>query len=103
TYLEAARSLAEKVILSGGKDTPGRVRLAFQLATSRQPDARETKLLAGLAEKQRTAYRRDPESAKKLVSEGESKRSTDIDVSELAAWMAVSSAILNLDEVITKE
>ena len=39
----------------------------------------------------------------KLVSTGESKRDGRLDVAELAAYTAVASMILNLDEAITKE
>jgi hypothetical protein len=37
------------------------------------------------------------------VSVGESPRDKRIDVAELAAWTTVASAILNLDETITKQ
>jgi hypothetical protein len=45
---------------------------------------------------------RDPESAEQLLSVGESERRAELDVTQLAAWTIVASAILNLDETITK-
>jgi hypothetical protein len=37
------------------------------------------------------------------VSVGESARDPKVDVAELAAWTTVASAVLNLDETITKQ
>jgi hypothetical protein len=48
-------------------------------------------------------YRRDPQAAVKLLTEGESSVNEKLDVSELAAYTAVASLILNFDETITKE
>ena len=48
-------------------------------------------------------YRRDPEAAKGYLSQGDSPRDEELDVSELAAYATLASLILNLDETITKE
>jgi hypothetical protein len=48
-------------------------------------------------------FRRNRSAALKLVSVGESPRDKRIDAAELAAWTTVASAILNLDETITKQ
>src|SRR5262249_35127394 len=101
TYIEAARTLAEKAI-EGSGDAASRIRLVFQLAAARTPSSQEIRLLSQLADKERAAYRRDPASAAKLLAVGESKAKAS-DAVELAAWTTVASAILNLDEVITKE
>jgi len=42
-------------------------------------------------------------AALKLVGAGESRRDERLDIGELAAYTAVASLILNLDEAITKE
>ncbi|MBS1824626.1 MAG: DUF1553 domain-containing protein [Acidobacteria bacterium] len=101
TYIEAARKLAEKVI-QADKRPAERIRLAFQVASARVPSASEVKLLAMLADQQKAAFAKQPENAKKLVRVGESKSAVRDDI-ELAAWTTVASAILNLDEVISKE
>jgi hypothetical protein len=103
TYLEAARTLAEHVLASSSKDAGARVKKAFQIASARVPSNVEVKLLAELALKQQALFRKDPENVKKLLSNGESKPAAGMDRAELAAWTTVASAILNLDEVITKE
>ena len=48
-------------------------------------------------------YKRDPAAARKFVSQGESARDEKLDVSELAAYSALASLMLNIDETITKE
>ena len=60
-------------------------------------------LLAQLAATQRETYKRNPELAQKLLENGKTKPITSIPATELAAWTTVTSAILNLDEVISKE
>ena len=50
-----------------------------------------------------TSFRRDRQAALKLLGVGESPRDERLDVAELAAWTTVASAILNLDETITKQ
>ena len=47
-------------------------------------------------------YARDAASAEKLLSVGESKRPSDLPAGELASWMLVASAAMNLDEVLNK-
>jgi hypothetical protein len=47
-------------------------------------------------------YEQDAASAEKLLSVGEIKRGTNLPASELASWMLVVSAAMNLDEVLNK-
>jgi hypothetical protein len=48
-------------------------------------------------------YRRNPDSAAKLIQVGESKPPAKLDPLELAACTALANVLLNLDEVVTKE
>jgi mono/diheme cytochrome c family protein len=101
TYVEAARKLAERLMAEA--DSPEeRVALAFRLATARRPTAAETAVLRKVFEGQLAEYRRDPRAALTLLSVGESKRDERLDPAELAAWAMVASAILNLDETVTR-
>jgi uncharacterized protein DUF1553 len=103
TYVEAARALAQRTLLEGGKDDKSRVEYAFRLATARKPSGKETGLLRQLLNGRQEEFRRDRNAALKLVSVGESPRDKRIDAAELAAWTTVASAILNLDETMTKQ
>jgi Protein of unknown function (DUF1553)/Protein of unknown function (DUF1549)/Concanavalin A-like lectin/glucanases superfamily/Planctomycete cytochrome C len=103
TYVEAARKLAERMLIEGG-DTPNdRISFAFRLATARRPtDAELAALVAGL-NRYKKAFGDDPAAAKELVKHGESPVSGKLDATELAAYTTVATLILNLDETITKE
>jgi len=103
TYIEAARALAERALREGGKDATSRIAYAFRLATARKPAEQETRVLRDLLIKQFAYYRRDKAAALALLRVGESQWDAKLDVAEIAAWTTVASAILNLDETITKE
>jgi hypothetical protein len=103
TFIEAARALAARALMEGGKSDRSRVAYAFRRATGRDPGRKESAALASLARAERAEYRANPDDARALLSVGESQWDRRLDAGELAAWTAVASAILSLDEVITKE
>lgn len=105
TFLEAARALAQQalaqvpLVQAGGSQ---RLAYMFRRATARTPSPLELKTLSDALAAQRQTYQADPSAAAKLIRAGESKLSSG-DAVELASYMALASAILNLDEVLTKE
>jgi hypothetical protein len=99
-YVEAARVLAERLLVGGG-DANSRLTRAFELATSRRPTDPELKILLGRLEILRRDYTANPSEAKKLVAVGASPRDSSIDVVEHAAWTGICSLILNLDEALS--
>jgi hypothetical protein len=103
TYVEAARALAQRALLEGGSDESARIAYAFRLATARKPSGKEAGVLKKLLDSRLDSFRKDRRAAARLVAVGESARDARLDVSELAAWTTVASAILNLDETITKQ
>jgi hypothetical protein len=103
TFVEAARELAQRVIREAGPSVSRRIGLAFQLTTARPPATKELRLLSALARTQLSHYRKDSGAAQGLLAVGASRPDSRIDPAELAAWTTVASAILNLDEAITKE
>lgn len=103
TYIESARALAEKVLQQAGKSPSRRAALAFQLALSRSPAKSELSVLTQLAKQQTAYFRKTPQEAAQLLANGESEYDQTLNVPELAAWTMVASAILNLDETISKE
>ena len=102
-YLEGARVLAERMMSASGSTPAERIGFAFRLATSRQPSPAESQTLLGSFLYFRGRYQVDRESAVKLLNIGEHPRDEKLSASELAAYTAVSSLILNLDEVVTKQ
>jgi hypothetical protein len=103
TYIEAARALAMRALREGGKETTSRLRYAFRLATARWPTAQEASVLRDLLAKQLRIYRRDNKAAGALLKVGEAPLDQNLDVAEAAAWTVIASAILNLDETISRE
>ena len=102
TYLEAARKLAERAMLEGGESPTSRLTFAFRLALSRAPSPAEAAVLLKAHQQRLAKYQQDPAAAKALLSHGDSPRNESLDEPDLAAWTAVMSLILNLDETITK-
>jgi hypothetical protein len=99
TYVEAARSLAQRAMEKTDKDTD-RLAFAFRRATSRTPTEAETKLLTAALEKQRKLFAADKEAALKLLKVGESPRNEKLDAVEHASLAAVCLMMLNLDETL---
>ena len=102
-YLEAARVLAEHMMTEGGATPAERIAFAFRRATARAPFEAENRILLDSFQYYRDTYQTDPGAARKLVSQGEHPRNDKLDASELAAYTAIASLILNLDEVVTKQ
>ena len=102
TYVEAARKLAERVMRAPSPSDGERVALAFRLLTSRLPSAAEVHLLEAMRADHLRRFRADVAAAAKLLAVGESPRDASLDAAEVAAWTMVASAILNLDETLTK-
>jgi hypothetical protein len=102
TYVEAARKLAERMMKEGGATAEDRIAFAFKLATARSPKEKEVAVLKRVFESQRDRYLKDKPAAEKLLKVGESPRDEKLDTIELAAWAMVANAIMNLDEVVSR-
>jgi hypothetical protein len=102
TYVEAARKLAERVLIAGGDTPANRLDYAFLLASARPAGAADTEILLPLLAEATERYRKSPEQAQNLLHVGASAINGSLDPAELAAWTVVGSVILNLDETITK-
>jgi hypothetical protein len=103
TYVEAARALAQRVLMTAGPAPGARVELAFRLVLARRPSAEEKRVLLASVARARREFAADPAAAKKLLGVGESKRDERLDPVEHAAYAALCTAILNLDEALMKE
>ena len=102
TYVEAARSFAERIIREGGKDSKSRINWALRTALSRQGNEKELKILSELQAKQLTRYTADTTAANELNSVGIKVPPKEIPAAELASWTTVARTILNLHETITR-
>jgi hypothetical protein len=102
TYVEAARRLAESMLIEGGSTPSERVAWGFKRVLGREPDRFEkealTKRLLARVEK----IKPEPESARQLVAVGDSKASAVLSMEELAAYTLTANVLLNLDETVTR-
>ena len=102
TFLEAARVMAEKVLLNA-KTTSGRIDFAFRTATLRQPTKNEKIMLTKQLENFNDEYSSGKSNAAEMISIGEYPINTTLDKNEYAAYSAFCSMLLNLDETISKQ
>ena len=72
------------------------------MVTARRADIDEAKVVIDTLNMHRSRFSNDDESAKKLISFGDTKADPKFTPSELAAWTLVSNLMLNLDEVVNK-
>ena len=104
-FLEAARELGRRTVREGGGSDPQRLDYAFKRVLSRSPQEEERKELLALLANQRLRLESGDLDGVTLAF-GESSAGngdTDVPVTELAAWTALSRVLLNLDETITRE
>jgi hypothetical protein len=100
TFVEAARKLAERMIREGGTDP---LTYGFRVVTARRPSPDELRVLADGLAYHRDYFSTDATRAAEFLKQGESPVDASMDTSELAAYAAVASLMLNLDEASAKE
>jgi len=103
TYVEAARLLAKRMLIEGGKSHSDRLAWGFRLLTSRRADATERRVLEDNLNAQMDYFNRHQDEARKLLSIGEKRTNEQLNSAELAGYSMVASMLLNLDEAITKQ
>jgi hypothetical protein len=101
-FVEAARALAERVLLETDQGTEDRIVMAYRLAAGVRPSDAVLKMLMHTFDEERQVFRQDSARAVALLSVGESKRNESLDPADHAAMSVVTSIILNLDETLTR-
>ncbi|MBN8246127.1 MAG: PSD1 domain-containing protein [Verrucomicrobia bacterium] len=105
TFVQAARWLAWRALSVSFADDE-RVRWAFRQCVARPPSDRETAVLLALLSEARSEYASKPKEAGAFAHadpKNPAPMPPGATTADLAAWSAVTRAILNLDETITKE
>ena len=104
TYVEAARALAQRALRRGREGRPSAHRATPSASRPRASRPRSRACCARCCEHrldgipQGSARRRGEAGRRRIAA-----RYPHLDAAELAAWTTVASAILNLDETITKQ
>lgn len=94
-YVEAAQELA-KSMLKNGKTPEEQIQAGFNKIMMRDIDSRELKILTKLYQQTEQQYRKNPMEAYKFLGRSDTSPA-------LAAMAVTANAMLNLDEVVTKE
>ena len=102
TFVEASRVIAENIIKKYPGNDDAKIESVFRQLLSRPPADHEKKILLERLSKSRKAYEADPGAAKAFVSTGEYSRDESLDPAEHASWTALTLAVINLDEALTK-
>ena len=102
-FVEAARALGTRAMKEGGESIESRLAYAFRLSTSRAANASELAILVAEFKDRLGEFEKDlPRAKAYLAGGGALKADPDLDPAQLAAYAAVASLILNLDESISK-
>ena len=102
TYVEAARVFAELILRNGGDTDAKRLAWAFERALSRGASAAERDILLRLARERTEHFAANAGAAKAAATAGEWPVTTALKPEHVAAWTAVSRAILNLYETTSR-
>jgi Protein of unknown function (DUF1553) len=101
-HFEAARKLAERLIVEGGKTAAERIRFGYRVVLAREPEAAEVAIVENALGQYLTRYQKDADAAKKAVRVGEAPVRSGIAETELAAYTMIANLLLNLDETVMR-
>lgn len=100
-YVEAAFGVARQVLDEApSASTEARLNTMFERCLSREPTNHEATVLRKLFDDQVASLRQDDQRTRQFVGEMVPPKSASL--AEFAAWQAVATVLLNLDETITK-
>jgi hypothetical protein len=101
-FVEAARHLAQRMLIEGGKTLNERIAYGFRLVTARVPGQPELALMRSAYTENLQHYQSNQPAALKLMQVGDSPYNAGLNLSKLAAMTSVARLLLNLNESITK-
>lgn len=102
TYVEAARALAETVMLAHD-DVELQLQSAVERVLLRKPTEEEMSIWRDSLEVATQYYKTNPQHAKEFLDHGIAPRSDKLTAPQHAAMATVCLNILNLDETVTRE
>jgi hypothetical protein len=100
SLVEAAQALAQRILQASLADDRQRQRHAFRLCLSREPNAVEQQRLLHFLSQRLREFAGDSDQAGRVAGPALPAGASP---QQIAAWTAVSRALLNLDEFLTRE
>jgi hypothetical protein len=99
--MEASRALTEQILAERGTSLDEKLALAFEICTSRSPDAHELQTIRDFHQEQQHHLAERPDAAAALTA---AEQPADaVPSAEFAAWTVTVRLLLNLHEVIVKQ
>jgi hypothetical protein len=96
-FVEAARLLAERMLVEGGPSEESRIAFGFKTLTSMEPTPDQMAALKGLLGQERIRYASAPAAAAALASAGEYEVNRNLRSNDVAAYTTVATTIMNFD------
>jgi Protein of unknown function (DUF1553)/Concanavalin A-like lectin/glucanases superfamily len=101
-FVEAARMMAERLLIEHGDDTDAALINLFRLLTSRQPSDFEQGIMHDLYDQQLAAFSANEENVARYLKTGDKPFSDSIDATRLAALAVVANTLFSFDECVMK-
>ncbi|MCH9656351.1 MAG: PSD1 and planctomycete cytochrome C domain-containing protein [Planctomycetes bacterium] len=101
-FVEAARKLAERMLIVGGDTTDDKITYGFRLVTARMPSDEELAVFRQAYQSELNYFNSDKSAALKLLQVGDSPLNPKLNHAQWAAFTSLTRLFLNLDEAITK-
>jgi hypothetical protein len=96
-FVEAAQAMGRRVCAEDKSDTD-RITTIFRDLLVRPPEPEETQMLLDFVQARKAALAKQPAEARKIAGPDVNENLTDC-----ASWTLVARAVMNLDELATKE
>jgi hypothetical protein len=101
-FVEAARSLAQRVLKNGGDTVDSRLDFLAQRILLRPLRAEESEILKKTLIELLEYYRVQKDNAQALIAVGDLKPDPALDAATLATWTLLANQMLNMDEALNK-
>jgi len=104
-FLECAKMLAVRTLMETPEAASIEQRLSamFRRVTGKRPAKDELALLQKTLDASRARYQDHVDDAKTLLQQGVASVPESLDARDVAAWMLVANALLNLDQTLVRE
>ncbi len=103
TFLEAGRQIGRRMLTEGGTTDESRISYGTKLLLARNPTAKELVIFKASLNYHRDYFATHPGRVDTYLSKGESPQAPQLKPAEHAAYMALASLMLNLDETVNKD
>lgn len=103
TFLEAGRHIARRMLTEGGATEEDRLQFGMKLLLARPATATELAVLKSNLNYHRDYFASQPGRVETYLRQGDSPLDPKLPQSEQAAYMALASLLLNLDQTLTKD